>query len=85
LSHARGNALILHPHTVSEAQELGYYVRVATVVNDPRFITHLIATREQVPQTRPKRKAAPDQGAAAYRISGAIDIPAEPHRVRRTI
>ncbi len=36
---------------------------------DPRFLAHLISVRSQLPAHRAKRRAAPDEGAAAYRKS----------------
>ena len=33
---------------------------------DAAFLTHLIAMAEQVPQLREKRRAAPEEAAAAY-------------------
>jgi len=34
---------------------------------DPNFLTHLIATAQQLPQTRKKRRAAPVDALSAYR------------------
>jgi hypothetical protein len=34
---------------------------------DPTFLTHLIATAEQLPQTRNLRRAAPADALSAYR------------------
>src|SRR5215831_17294860 len=34
---------------------------------DPTFLTHLIATAEQLPQTRKERRAAPVDALSAYR------------------
>jgi hypothetical protein len=34
---------------------------------DAAFLAHLIATREQAPQTREKRRAEPAEALAAYR------------------
>jgi hypothetical protein len=36
------------------------------------FLAHLIATREGFAQTRQKRRAAPERGAAAYRAGLAL-------------
>jgi hypothetical protein len=33
---------------------------------DPTFVTHLIATAQQVPQTRHLRRAAPQEALSAY-------------------
>jgi hypothetical protein len=35
---------------------------------DPNFLTHLIATAEQVPQTRTHRRAAQADALSAYRV-----------------
>ncbi len=42
---------------------------------DTRFLTHLLAVRAQLPSQRAKRRAAPDEGAAAYRHSRQLDRP----------
>jgi hypothetical protein len=42
---------------------------------DTRFLTHLLAVRAQLPSQRAKRRAAPDEGAAAYRQSTVLDQP----------
>ena len=36
------------------------------------FLAQLIATREQLPQTRERRRAAPHEAAAAYRAAAAL-------------
>lgn len=36
------------------------------------FLAHLIATKEQVPQTRERRRADPAEAIAAYRMVAAI-------------
>jgi hypothetical protein len=43
-------------------------VRIARPITrpDPTFVTHLIATAEQVPQTRNLRRAAPSDASTAY-------------------
>jgi hypothetical protein len=42
--------------------------RIARLITrpDPIFVTHLIATAEQVPQTRNLRRAAPSDALSAY-------------------
>jgi hypothetical protein len=35
-----------------------------------RFVTHLLATAAQLPQTRARRRAEPDVATAAYRALG---------------
>jgi len=39
----------------------------AVVRGDAAFLAHLIATKEQLPQTRIKRRAEPDVALALYR------------------
>ena len=40
---------------------------------DAAFLAHLIATKEQAPQTREKRRAAPAEVLAAYRaVAGMV-------------
>jgi hypothetical protein len=36
------------------------------------FLAHLIATKEQIPQTRERRRAEPHEAIAAYRAMAAI-------------
>lgn len=36
------------------------------------FLAQLIATKEQHPQTRERRRAAPEEAAAAYRAGAAL-------------
>ena len=36
------------------------------------FLAHLIATKDQLPQTRERRRAEPDEVIAAYRAAEAI-------------
>lgn len=45
---------------------------------DTRFLTHLLAVKTQCPSQRAKRRAAPDEGAAAYRQSRELDRPVVP-------
>jgi hypothetical protein len=40
------------------------------------FVAHLIATRAQVPQTRARRRAEPEQAVAAYGAVGQWPTPA---------
>ena len=49
---------------------------------DPTFITHLIATAEQVPQVRNLRRATPADAQTAY---GANQHPIPRARTRRVI
>lgn len=36
------------------------------------FVAHLIATREQLPQTRARRRAEPDEAVAAYAAAAKL-------------
>ncbi len=38
----------------------------------PAFLAHLIATKEQCPQTRERRRAEPGDAIAAYRAVDAL-------------
>ena len=38
--------------------------------NNASFVAHLIATAVQVPQTRARRRAEPNEASAAYRALG---------------
>jgi hypothetical protein len=51
---------------------------------DPTFITHLIATAEQVPQTRVHRRAAQADALSAYRARQA-SAPGTGSRTRQVI
>ncbi len=42
------------------------------VFREVGFLTHLIATREQAPQTRERRRADPAEALAAYRSADAL-------------
>jgi hypothetical protein len=41
---------------------------------DAAFLAHLIATREQLPQTRVKRRAEPEEAIAVYRAMSSLKI-----------
>ncbi|WP_406855032.1 hypothetical protein ABEG18_21190 [Alsobacter sp. KACC 23698] len=43
---------------------------------DAAFLAQLVAMREALPSQRAKRRAAPDEGAAAYRSSSVLRRPA---------
>jgi hypothetical protein len=51
---------------------------------DPSFITQLIATAEQLPQTRSLRRAAPADAMSAYR-AGERSVAAAGPRTRQVI
>jgi hypothetical protein len=51
---------------------------------DPSFVTHLIATVEQVPQTRQHRRAAQADALSAYRANQAR-VPETGFRMRQVI
>jgi len=54
----------LAPHPdASEVQQAGY--------RNAAFLAHLIATKEQHPQTRERRRAEPNEALAAYRATAA--------------
>jgi hypothetical protein len=48
------------------AQEVHWVRKLALPRPDPSFVTQLIATAEQVPQTRILRRAAPADALSAY-------------------
>jgi hypothetical protein len=48
------------------------------------FLTHLIATAEQIPQTRNLRRASPMEAQAAYRSAAQNATAASGARVRQT-
>ena len=47
---------------------------MAAAYSDAAFITHLIATREGLPQTRARRRAEPEASAAAYAAAARATI-----------
>ena len=51
---------------VPTAQELTWAHKMTLPRPDPSFVTQLIATAEQVPQTRNLRRAAPADALSAY-------------------
>ena len=51
---------------VSTAQEVRAASKLPLPRPDPSFVTQLIATAEQVPQTRELRRAAPSDALSAY-------------------
>ncbi|MBI1201782.1 MAG: hypothetical protein GC182_04640 [Rhodopseudomonas sp.] len=42
------------------------------VARQANFLAHLIATKDQAPQTRARRRAEPDVAIAAYRSTAAL-------------
>ncbi|HET7804164.1 MAG TPA: hypothetical protein VFL53_07980 [Pseudolabrys sp.] len=38
------------------------------------FVAHLVATKDQHPQTRERRRADPDEAVAAYRAATALTV-----------
>lgn len=48
--------------------------RATQIYGDAAFLTHLIATREGLPQTRARRRAEPEQSAAAYATTARSTI-----------
>lgn len=51
---------------VPTTQELHWAAKLPLPRPDPSFVTQLIATAEQVPQTRTLRRAAPADALSAY-------------------
>ena len=49
------------------------------------FLAHLIATRMQVPQTRERRRAEPEEAIAAYGAASAGQQTARERVLRRTV
>ena len=60
---AGGSAMVPVTETVHHA------LRLAVVRPDASFLTQVIATAEQLPQTRPLRRAAQADALSAYRSS----------------
>lgn len=54
------------------AQEAHWVRKMALPRPDPSFVTQLIATAEQVPQTRTLRRAASADALSAYNTPGRI-------------
>ena len=54
------------------AQELTWARKMALPRPDPSFVTQLIATAEQVPQTRTLRRATSADALSAYNTPGRI-------------
>ena len=48
------------------AQELTWARKIMLPRSDPSFVTQLIATAEQMPQTRNLRRATPEDAQSAY-------------------
>ncbi len=46
--------------------------RTSPVYRQAAFLAHLIATKDQAPQTRERRRAEPSEAIAAYRSAGAL-------------
>jgi hypothetical protein len=53
-------------------QEVHWVRKLVLPRPDPSFVTQLIATAEQVPQTRILRRAAPADATSAYNTPGRI-------------
>lgn len=60
---APDRALVANEQTTQRAST---NKRTAHLHGDAAFLTHLIATRENLPQTRVRRRAEPEQSVAAY-------------------
>jgi hypothetical protein len=46
--------------------------QTSPVYRQAAFLAHLIATKDQAPQTRERRRAEPSEAIAAYRSAGAL-------------
>jgi hypothetical protein len=76
------NGRALHEPPVRATREsraltvVGLPVRreAAPARGDSAFLAHLIATKEQAPQTRVKRRAEPAEALAAYRATADLKI-----------
>jgi hypothetical protein len=75
------------PHSEAQSRALVAIAPRAPVEPDPvsrrtyaPFLAHLIATRDGIAQTRQKRRAAPEPGAAAYRAGLALRRQQTNHR-----
>jgi hypothetical protein len=63
-SESRALTIVAQP----SPRDLPHFVR-----GDAAFLAHLIATKEQLPQTRIKRRAEPEEALAVYRaVAGMI-------------
>jgi hypothetical protein len=49
------------------------------------FLAHLVAMRDQAPQTRIRRRAEPAEATLAYRTSSRMTAAAGPARLSRTV
>lgn len=65
--------------TESPVESRALTVIASTATPEPRavarqanFLAHLIATKDQAPQTRARRRAEPDVAIAAYRSTAAL-------------
>jgi len=66
------NALV--PLTPIDRAPAAVSAKIAQATSRPHadFIAHLIATSAQAPQTRARRRAAPEQAIAIYRACGQL-------------
>lgn len=46
--------------------------QTSPVYREAAFLAHLIATKDQAPQTRERRRADPSEAIAAYRNAGSL-------------
>lgn len=61
---AAGRALVTLAPAVTPPPSLNY--------REASFLAHLIATKDQAPQTRERRRADPSEAIAAYRAASAL-------------
>ena len=52
--------------------EMAATTQTAPVYREAAFLAHLIATKDQAPQTRERRRAEPGEAIAAYRTAIAL-------------
>jgi hypothetical protein len=62
---AESHALVVQAPAAAQAAAMMNY-------RQAQFLTHLIATKDQLPQTRERRRAEPGEAIAAYRTVQAL-------------
>lgn len=75
---APGRALmVVHPAARAEPSSL------SSGRTSADFLAHLIATDQQAPQTRTRRRAEPGQASLAYRATLALSVAAGPRLLHK--
>ena len=78
---SESNARTGEPDGAADRPESRALVSLAPLANAPEvqasyrnaaFLAHLIATKDQHPQTRERRRAEPNEALAAYRAAAAL-------------